>query len=368
MITAKCRMDQFGIFGLDSSSSSESSEEEFDNMPRRVIERINFDYALMTDNYFKEKFRVHKCTFEYILQRVGNGLRGVAARQMDLTPTQQILIALHWMGCGSQYHVTADCHGVSKVSVYRCVKSFSRAVINTLFREIVRWPTDVVGLNNIKTKFSQISNMPPIVAGVIDGSLIDMDAPHINENAYVDRHSNHSINALFVCGPNHEFYYANVNFPGSVNDARILRLSNLLREWDGGWRPFPGAVILGDSAFPLKNWLMTPNIPHEIPENETTRRYLRSFKSTRRLVENAFGIIKERFPCLNYFRLAPAKVGELILVAAVIHNLEIIINRPDYIDSDDDDLHYFNDIAINVPVNDTAIAKLRTLLEYFEVG
>lgn len=44
------------------------------------------------------------------------------------------------------------------------------------------------------------------MAGAIDGSLIPIIAPSENEESYVDRHSQHSINAMVVCGPNYEFF------------------------------------------------------------------------------------------------------------------------------------------------------------------
>lgn len=64
----------------------------------------------------------------------------------------------------------------------------------------------------------QIAGMPR-VAGVIDGSLIPIDAPTMNEESYVDRHGKHSINAMVVCGPNLEFYYASAN---SVKNQEIM--------------------------------------------------------------------------------------------------------------------------------------------------
>lgn len=60
--------------------------------------------------------------------------------------------------------------------------------------------------------------------------------------------------------------YVNCNWPGSVSDARVLRTSTLARRFDQGWRPFEGAILLGDSIYPAKDWL----IPMKVhpPENE----------------------------------------------------------------------------------------------------
>lgn len=44
-------------------------------------------------------------------------------------------------------------------------------------------------------------------------------------------------------------------------------------------------------------------------------------RSTRRLVENAIGILKEKFPCLNYLRLEPAKACRVFQCCVALCNL-----------------------------------------------
>lgn len=113
----------------------------------------------------------------------------------------------------------------------------------------------------------------------------------------MDRHGNHSKNTMVVCGPNLEFFYESTQWPGTVHDARVMWRSSSSREWENGWGPFPNAFLLGDSGYGLKTWLLTPNIPVEILRTDGLRRFLIAFKSTRRMVENSLGILKEKFTC-----------------------------------------------------------------------
>jgi hypothetical protein len=108
----------------------------------------------------------------------------------------------------------------------------------------------------IRAKFDLLGF--PMCCGAIDGSLVQIIAPSIDEPQFVDRKGHHSINVMGVCGPDLRFYSISVKFPGAVNDARVFRRSGLARKFDEGYRPFPGAVIVGDAAYPVKPYLV-PN-------------------------------------------------------------------------------------------------------------
>ncbi|XP_021958890.1 putative nuclease HARBI1 [Folsomia candida] len=241
---------------------------------------------------------------------------------MSLNPREQILLALHWMGNGEPYHGLGDMHGVSKSTVCRVVDRVVTVTVNHFLQDVVRWPDDT---SAIAPEFLRIGGFPS-VCGCIDGSLIKIDSPPVNEEQYVDRNGNHSLNLMGICGPDHSFYFVSCRWPGSVHDARVLRRSSVTDRFTNGWRPFPGAVILGDSAYPLKSWLMPPIVEaNNIPE---TIRYNRAHKGTRRLVECAYGIVKERFPCLNYMRLRPIVAAKVVMTCITSHN---IASRDDFL-------------------------------------
>ena len=77
-------------------------------------------------------------------------------------------------------------------------------------------------LEAVALRFFQFARMPCIF-GCVDGTLVKILSPSVNEHQYVDRHNEHSINAMFVCGPTMKFYVACVRWPGSVHDARVFR-------------------------------------------------------------------------------------------------------------------------------------------------
>ncbi|CAG7832733.1 unnamed protein product [Allacma fusca] len=195
-------------------------------------------------------------------------------------------------------------HGVVKSTVCRSVNAVLDVIIDHLFQEIVRFPEDC---SNLAIDFLRLGGFP-FVCGCVDGTLINIDAPRENESHFVDRYGNHSINTLMICGPDMNFFCVNPNWPGATHDARVLRNTIICKRFDEGWRPFPDAVILGDSGYGASDWLIPPVFNN--PNNEAERRFNKHHKKTRRLIECAYGILKERFPCLNHLRLQPKKSRE----------------------------------------------------------
>ena len=77
------------------------------------------------------------------------------------------------------------------------------------------------------------------------------------------------------------------NCKGKSHDASVLRYSGL---WDllenQNWRPFEGAVFLGDSAYMTKHsWLATPYHDAIAPTDPRKRKYNKNFKKARNTVE-----------------------------------------------------------------------------------
>ena len=228
----------------------------------------------------------------------------------------QIELFLHFIGTNSFYHVMRDARGPSTHTVHRVVHRVSKA-INTLKADVVCWPEDC---SKLAKSFFDLSGFP-LVAGCLDGTHITITPPANDEISYINWHHTHSLNVLAVCGPDLSIFYLNANHPGRCHDAHVLRQSSLWRSFElDGNRPFPGAVLLGDSAYPLRQWLLTPFGGD--PEGAKGR-YNVAHIRTRNVVERAFGVIKSRFFALKTgIRLKdPAQASQLIISAVILHNL-----------------------------------------------
>lgn len=302
-------------------TSSSSSEDELSlaslSKRKRIFKpRINFDSIYPSD--FKQRYRLREEHVDFLNHRIGHLLRHKTRRNYALSPRQQIIVALRHLATGANFTVVADAHGLHKSTVSRCVHRFVKAVVRTLFAEVVDWPEDPRDVRRMVSRFREIGGMPCVI-GCIDGTHIPIARPVENEAQFVNRHGEHSVNAMMVCGADLRFVFCSARWPGSVNDGRVFRNSALAHRLEDGWRPFPACVILGDSGFPNLPYLITP-LPNPITVGEQLLN--RKHKSTRRLVENSFALLKERFRCLLVpLPFEPTFSCETIKCCVVLHNI-----------------------------------------------
>lgn len=89
---------------------------------------------------------------------------------------------------------------VSRATVFNMINIVVAAIIHRL-GFLINWPSDADCRRQIAQKFYQLHNPGiPNVCGALDGTLVPIIAPHIDEVQYIDRHQGHSINAMAVSG------------------------------------------------------------------------------------------------------------------------------------------------------------------------
>jgi hypothetical protein len=130
----------------------------------------------------------------------------------------------------------------------------------------------------------------------------------------------------------YKFMLVNVGSPGSCSDAQIWNYCDLRDHIVTdriGWPqsdPIPHDdmdtpyYIIGDEAFALKTWLMKPFSRRHVDHEERIFKYRLS--RAMRVVENAFGILANRFGCLlTTLKQNPSTVESIVLACVCLHNI-----------------------------------------------
>ncbi|KAK9980268.1 hypothetical protein ABG768_013644 [Culter alburnus] len=272
---------------------------------RRYHQRLHAECPKPLEQYTSEelyaRFRFGRDDIKYIADLVRPTLQHQTQWSHALSVEEQCFIVLHFYACGTFYQVIGDNMGVRKSTVSNMVKAMSVA-LGSLIKQFVSFPKDDQTAQT-KHKFFQMGNMPSTIA------------PCEREWEYVNRKGRHSINIQLVGNADLIITNCVVKWPGSVHDTCILRESALYRELQSHR---PNGIVLGDSAYPLLPWLMTPFSVANTPEQE---RFNSSHCKTRCAIERLNGVLKRRFACLNYLRVQPKVACNIFLACIVLHSM-----------------------------------------------
>lgn len=186
------------------------------------------------------------------------------------------------------------------------------------------------------TRFEDKWNFPHCI-GALDGKHIVMQAPNNSGSYYYNYKNTHSIVLMALADASYRFTYIDVGCNGRISDGGVFNNCSLHSALTNDELnlpqpiPLPGRekpvpyVIVADDAFAMKPYLMKPYPYKDQPGPNRVFNYRLS--RARRIVENVFGIIANRFRILRKpIALEPRKVKEIVLAICALHNF-LITNK-----------------------------------------
>ena len=228
--------------------------EQIIRQPRSFEERRLFD--IRNSRQFREKYRLPIEAFECLLTALAPQLEHGTRRNKALSARDQLQVFLHFLETNSFYHVMHSCHGISTSTVWNIRDRVFPAILSQR-RELICWQDNPL---NVAAMFLEIAGFP-CVAGCVDGTHVLVNPPSHDKDAYVNRNHSKSLNVTMVSGLDYAIYFCSSRCPGRWHDSRVIKASSLWTAFEeDGRRPFPGAVILGDSAYACNQRLIPPFI------------------------------------------------------------------------------------------------------------
>ncbi len=222
---------------------------------------------------------------------------------------------------------------VGRTTTGMIIKETSKALWNVLRKHYVKFPSSSEDWMEISNQFQEKWNLSHCI-GAIDGKHVRMQKP-MNSASLNFNYKNFFSKVLFaVAGADYQFLYIDMGHYGSEGDAGILRKSSLGKAMDSGNLNIPSPsrlpdsdiispyFFIGDQAFPLRADLMRPYKGRNITHDQKVFNY--RLCRARRVVENAFGILANRFRILHRPLSASEETNDYIVLATIaIHNFLI---------------------------------------------
>ena len=162
---------------------------------------------------------------------------------------------------------------------------------------------------------------------------------------------------LAIVDANYRFIYTDIGCNGRISDGGVYRNCNIAKALENNSLSIPQAsylagtntlfpyVIVADDAFTLKPYLLKPYSQVGLTKEKRIFNYRLS--RARRVVENAFGILANRFRVfMTRMGVVPEKVEAITMACCILHNFLLsrqnassVYAPPGYLDTEDPITH-----------------------------
>lgn len=216
-------------------------------------------------------------------------------------------------------------------TVYILSFQVCQAIVDEYVDEVMPLPSDRGDWQEIAEGFRTKWNFPH-TCGAIDGKHVACKCPPGSGSTYFNYKKFFSIVLMALVDADYKFIWVDIGGRGAASDAQVWNESDLkLGVEDGDIElPHPAPLphddqdipyfFIGDDAFALRNFMQKPFSQRGLEHDERIFNYRLS--RARRVVENAFGILANRFQVLMSTMQHSPSTNRLITTACVVlHNL-----------------------------------------------
>nr|CAB3263116.1 uncharacterized protein LOC101243083 [Phallusia mammillata] len=279
--------------------------------------------------YFKY-FRMDKADFEQLLHMVQSLI--VKKHTNWRTPVSaghRLAITLRYLASGNSFSDLAFQFRVSESLIGRIIPETCAAIWNILQPQVLVPPSSHNHWRDIAKEFERKWQFPMCI-GSIDGKHVAIQKPAKQGSEFYNYKHYHSIVLMGVCDANYIFTMVDIGDSGHHSDGGIFAnssISKFLQE-DSNIPPVCTLpltsvevpyCIVGDNAFPLKPWLLRPYPDRGLSDDKRIFNYRLS--RARRCIENAFGILAQRWRVLRTSMVPNVDTAKQVVKATVVlHN------------------------------------------------
>ena len=255
----------------------------------------------------------------------------------------RLLLTLRYLALGDGFRSLCQQFRIAPSTCRMIVRETCKVIYRTMQPRYMATPQSEHQWKQIAEEFSKRWGFPHTI-GCVDGKHIRMEKPPKTGTFFYNYKGYFSIVLMAICDADYKFLYVDVGAEGKASDGGIWRNCSFAQHLHDPTNPLgipmPDKIgsmdtptpyfLLGDEAFRLDPTLMKPYPSYSANGKQKVFNYRLS--RSRRIVENAFGILACRFRILRRcIEVWPEFVEDIILACCTLHNFLRIHGRAQYI-------------------------------------
>ena len=248
----------------------------------------------------------------------------------------RLALCLYRLGRGDYLYTIAEMAGLGVSTVCSIVHEVCQVLVDQLWNESVssHMPKTREDFKKKMLDMEEFWQFPCCWAAV-DGCHIPLKCPPGGLEACKEYHNFKNFYSVVLMGmvdSHYRFVWGSCGYPGNSHDAVIFRSTDLWSSIQDGFIPLIGKtvgdvtvppLIVGDSAFPLRTWLMKPFTNAVLTPQQHYFNYRLS--RARMVTEGAYGQLKGRWRVLLWKSESNRDhVRTATLACMVLHNICIM--------------------------------------------
>ncbi|XP_036343074.1 putative nuclease HARBI1 [Rhagoletis pomonella] len=247
----------------------------------------------------------------------------------SMEPETRLLITLRFLATGERFSQLSFGFRTSDSAISQIVSETLKAIYLVLRDDFLKMPQNSNEWRIVADEFERKWNFPHCL-GAIDGKHIAIRYKKEYGSYFFNYKGFHSVILLAIVDANYKFLYVNVGTNGRANDAAAFNESSFLEGLKKNAfnippdSKLPGTnetvpfVFVADDAFKLTSRILKP---HGQRSSDYHKIFNYRLSRARRVVENAFGILANRFQIFQRnIDLPLDKIENLTLAACALHN------------------------------------------------
>ncbi|KAM4015345.1 uncharacterized protein ACNLHF_002001 [Anomaloglossus baeobatrachus] len=276
---------------------------------------------------FRNYLRMSEESFKFLLETITPVIKRKDTAMRAAVPVdERLAVTLRFLATGRSLQDLHFSSAISRPLLSVLIPETCDAIYNCL-RSYIQFPNTEEEWRKIASDFDHLWQFPNC-GGALDGKHVRITQPPNSGSYFFNYKGYFSVVLMALVNANYEFIFVDVGMNGRVSDGGVFeqtRFGNRLNNCDLHLPPNSQTtgefnfVFVGDEAFPLHSNLLKPYPQKNLTEQRRIFNYRLS--RARRVVENAFGIMANRFRIFHTpINMKLDSIDSVILACCVLHN------------------------------------------------